>query len=230
MLLSFLFVILLNWICSAQAEGSIYSSPLGAGYGNWSTAYDKARAFVCNLTLTEKVNFTTQTGTGSSNGYVFGIVPRIGFQGLVFDDSPTGVRGTDYTSALSAPLNLAMSWDRQLTYQLNYVNGAEHKAKGVNAAYAPVVGPLGRAPTGGRNWEAYSPDPYLSAIAFGQSIAGMQAGGTIAIGKHYLLYEQEHYRQITEWNTYGTAPFNITDPYSSNADDRTIHETYLYPW
>ena len=40
--------------------------------------------------------------------------------------------------------------------------GAEHKAKGVTVQLGPVAGPMGRAPEGGRNWEGFSPDPYLS--------------------------------------------------------------------
>lgn len=230
--LSLLFLLFV--LCTCQyPEGSIYTPRVGSGYGNWSAAYTKARRFVCNLTLTEKVNFTTQTGTGASYGYSLGIVPRIGFAGLALDDSPTGVRSTDYSSAFPAGLNLAMSWDRELMYLQSYANGAEHKGKGVNAAYAPVVGPLGRAPEGGRIWESYSPDPYLSGVAFGLSISGMNAGGTIAIGKHFVLYEQEHYRQVIEWNEYGAAAGvtkNITEPYSANADDRTLHELYLWPW
>ncbi|KAL9050890.1 MAG: hypothetical protein Q9162_006365 [Coniocarpon cinnabarinum] len=123
-----------------------------------------------------------------------------------------------------------MSWDRSLMYQLNYINGIEHRNKGINYIYAPVAGPLGRDPTGGRNWEGFSPDSYLSGIAFGNAISGMQSSGAVAIGKHYILYEQEHYRQTVEWNSYGIADFNITEPYSSNCDDRTFHELYLWPW
>lgn len=213
-------------------EGLLYSPRISPGYGNWSAAYEKARKFVCNLTITEKVNLTTQTGTGASYGYSLGIIPRVGFRGLALDDSPTGVRSTDYSSAFTAPLNMAMTWDRDLIYAQAYANGAEHKAKGVNIAYSPVVGPLGRAPEGGRIWEGYSPDPYLSGVAFGLTVAGMNAAGTIAVGKHFVLYEQEHFRQVIEWNSYDLpgVTFNITEPYSSNADDRTLHELYLWPW
>lgn len=48
-----------------------------------------------------------------------------------------------------------LAWDRRLIWAQAYANGAEHKAKGVNIAYSPVVGPLGRAPEGGRIWEGY---------------------------------------------------------------------------
>ena len=211
------------------SAGQLYTPRLSQGYGNWSAAYEKARAFVCQLTLTEKVNLTTGTGSGQSEGYAIGIIPRIGFRGLGSDDSPTGVRDSDYSSAFAAPLNLAMSWDTGLIYQQYYANGAEHKAKGDNYVNAPVCGPLGRVPEGGRIWESYSPDPYLSGIAFANSVAGMQAGGVIAVGKHFVLYEQEHFREVIEWNSYGLGP-NITEPYSSNVDDRTLHELYLFPW
>ena len=40
--------------------------------------------------------------------------------------------------------------------------GAEFKKKGVSVALGPVVGPLGKIAKGGRNWEGFSNDPYLS--------------------------------------------------------------------
>ncbi|PYH88564.1 putative beta-glucosidase [Aspergillus ellipticus CBS 707.79] len=224
-MLLLLFLILL----SPLAQADSYHPPISSGYGNWSTAYEKARHFVCGLTLTEKVNLTTAVGTGQTLGYTLGIIPRLNFRGISNDDSPTGVRGTDYSSAFAPGLNLAMSWDRNLIYAQSYANGAEHKAKGINVALAPVSGPLGRSPEGGRNWEAFSPDPYLSGIAFGEAVSGMQASGAAAVGKHFILYEQEHFREVVEWNEWLAGP-NITEPYSVTCDDRTFHELYLFPW
>ena len=39
-----------------------YPSPWGTGLGNWTAAYQKAVAFVSQLTLAEKVNLTTGVG------------------------------------------------------------------------------------------------------------------------------------------------------------------------
>ena len=39
-----------------------YPSPWGSGAGDWASAYQKARAFVSQLTLLEKVNLTTGVG------------------------------------------------------------------------------------------------------------------------------------------------------------------------
>jgi beta-glucosidase len=90
--------------------------------------------------------------------------------------------------------------------------GAEHRGKGVDVQLGPVAGPLGRVPEGGRNWEGFSPDPVLTGIAIGETIKGIQDSGVVACAKHYILNEQEHYREQL----------------SSNADDKTLHELYLW--
>lgn len=105
--------------------------------------------------------------------------------------------------------------------------GAEFRGKGIDVQLGPVVGPLGRHPEGGRNWEGFSPDPALSAFAVGETVEGIQSQGVIACTKHYILNEQEHFRQAPESQGYG---FNITESVSSNLDDATLHELYLWPF
>lgn len=51
--------------------------------------------------------------------------------------------------------------------------------------------------------------------------------GVVATAKHLVGNEQEHFRQVGESANYG---FNITESMSSNIDDRTIHELYLWPF
>lgn len=46
--------------------------------------------------------------------------------------------------------------------------GQEAKGLGVHVLLGPVSGPLGKIPTGGRNWEGFSNDPYLSGIAMSE--------------------------------------------------------------
>ena len=59
----------------------------------------------------------------------------------------------DYNSVFSAGGTIAATWDRQLMYQRGFDMGSEHKGKGVDVQLGPVVGPIGRSPEGGRNWE-----------------------------------------------------------------------------
>ena len=131
-----------------------YPSPWGEGLGDWDRAYAQARDFVSQLTLLEKVNLTTGVGWQSEKcvGNV-GAIPRLGFKALCLQDSPLGVRDADYVSAFPAGVTIASTWDRELFYQRGYDMGSEHRDKGVDIQLGPVVGPIGRAPEGGRNWE-----------------------------------------------------------------------------
>ena len=58
-----------------------------------------------------------------------------------------------------------------------------------------------------------------------QTIEGIQDAGVIACAKHYIGNEQEHFRQVPESVGFG---FEITDSLSSNIDDKTLHELYLW--
>ena len=130
-------------------------------------------------------------------------------------DSPLGVRGTDFNSGFGAGLMVAATWDRDLFYQRGYDMGSEHRDKGVDVQLGPVVGPLGRSPEGGRNWEGFAPDPYLSGVAVYHTVKGIQAAGIMACTKHYIANEQEHYRQ-------GAPPASVKEAISSNIDDKTM--------
>lgn len=105
--------------------------------------------------------------------------------------------------------------------------GEEHRDKGVDVQLGPVAGPLGKNPDGGRVWEGFSPDPVLTGVMMAETIKGMQDAGIIACAKHYIGNEQEHFRQASEAQGYG---YNITESVSSNIDDTTMHELYLWPF
>ena len=44
---------------------------------------------------------------------------------------------------------------------------------------------MGRSAYSGRNWEGFSPDPYLSGIAMEESVMGLQDAGVQATAKHW---------------------------------------------
>jgi beta-glucosidase len=140
-------------------------------------------------------------------------------------DSPVGVRFGDYVSAFTSGGTIAAAWDRGEWYRRGYQMGMEHRGKGVDVQLGPVVGPLGRNPKGGRNWEGFSPDPVLSGIAVAETVRGIQDAGVMACTKHYIFNEQEHFRQPG-----GFEDFGFVDGISSNVDDKTLHELYLWPF
>lgn len=86
----------------------------------------------------------------------------------------------------------------------------------------PSMGALGMMPAGGRNWEAFGSDPVLQAVAASETIRGIQDHGVMATAKHFLMNEQEHFRQPFEWG--------IPNAMSSNVDDRTLHEVFAWPF
>ncbi|KAF1816063.1 hypothetical protein P152DRAFT_454310 [Eremomyces bilateralis CBS 781.70] len=205
-----------------------YPSPWMDGSGGWEEAYRKAQKFVKQLTLLEKVNLTTGVGwQGEECVGNVGAIPRLGFRSLCMHDAPLGVRNVDYVSAFSAGGTVAASWDRQLFRQRGYMMGSEFRDKGIDVQLGPVVGPLGRIPAGGRNWEGFSPDPVLSGVAVAQTVKGIQDAGVIACTKHYIVNEQEHFRQTPEAAGYG---YSIKESSSSNLDDVAMHELYLWPF
>ncbi|KAG9704871.1 glycoside hydrolase family 3 protein, partial [Aureobasidium melanogenum] len=156
-----------------------------------------------------------------------GSVPRHGINGLCLQDSPVGVRLTDGNSVFPAGVNVAATWDRGRAYARGRGMGQEHYGKGVDMQLGPVAGPLGRAPAGGRNWEGFSPDPYLTGLMFAESIKGIQSAGVMTSAKHFIAYEQEHFRQSQEAKNWG---FNVTESITANLDDVTLHELYLWPF
>ncbi|RFN54953.1 beta-glucosidase [Fusarium flagelliforme] len=204
----------------SQSPQDEYPSPQGQGRGIWKTAYTKAEAFVSQLTLEEKANVTRGFAADNTCAGNTGTIPRLGWPGLCLMDAGNGVRATDFVNSYPSALHVGASWDKNLTYQRGYYMGKEFKAKGVNVLLGPNVGPLGRTPLGGRNWEGFSVDPYLTGKLSAESIIGHQEAGVIANVKHFIANEQETYRR----------PYHGIEAVSSNIDDKTLHEYYLWPF
>jgi beta-glucosidase len=116
-----------------------------------------------------------------------------------------------------------------MLYERGLAMGQEFKAKGAHVILGPVAGPLGRSAYAGRNWEGFSSDPYLSGIAMEKTIIGHQDAGVQATAKHWIGNEQEILRNPI-YDPNGTLTDKTTSAISSNIDDRTIHELYMWPF
>ncbi|KAI1077453.1 glycoside hydrolase family 3 protein [Whalleya microplaca] len=200
-----------------------YPTPKGGSARAWAQSYRKASEMVARMTLPEKVNVTT--GTGWQMGLAVGNTgPAIyvGFPSLALQDGPLGIRFADNSTAFPAGVTVGATWNKELMYQWGNAHGIEARKKGINGILGPCIGPLGRMPAGGRNWEGFGADPYLQGIAAAESIRGMQDEGVMATIKHLVANEQEHFRQSWEWG--------LPNALSSNIDDRTMHELYMWPF
>lgn len=205
----------------AAAPESWFPSPRGGTVKEWTDSYSKAAALVRQMTLVDKVNITTGTGwrmdlcVGNT-----GRVDRLKFPSLCLQDGPLGLRFSDHITAFPAGLSVGATWNKDLMYERGKALGAEARAKGVNVLLGPSIGPIGRLPAGGRNWEGFGADPVLQAYAAARTIEGVQSQAVIATVKHFVGNEQEHHRQ----------PGIRQEALSANIDDRTLHEIYAWPF
>ncbi|AVK64108.1 glycosyl hydrolase [Lactobacillus sp. CBA3606] len=136
-------------------------------------------------------------------------------------DGPAGIRrlkdyfdediyNTKPSTAYPSPSTYASSWDPDLIAQIGQHIGKEALQEDVDTMLAPAIN-LKRSPLGGRNFEYYSEDPYLTSELATRFIQGIQATGIGACLKHFALNNQE------------TRRMNI----NVQVDEQTLHELYL---
>ncbi|WP_372348997.1 beta-glucosidase [Streptomyces sp. KL116D] len=122
-------------------------------------------------------------------------IPEIGLKSLVMSDGPIGVRGVRWTAddpsiALPSPTALAATWDQALARRAGALLAQEARRKGVHVLLAPTVN-LHRSPLGGRHFEAYSEDPYLTGVIGTGYVQGVQSGGVGTTVKHFVANDAE---------------------------------------
>ncbi|EFP74047.2 uncharacterized protein PGTG_00003 [Puccinia graminis f. sp. tritici CRL 75-36-700-3] len=197
----------------------VLPTPVQQGESPWTDSIERAKKFVAQLTIEEKVNLTTGSGIEGRCVGQTGTVPRLDFhQPICLHDGPVGVRSTDFNSVFPAGINIAATFDKNLMFKRAEALGQEFRNKGVNVALAPMTN-LMRTPEAGRSWEGPGADPYMAGVATVQAVLGIQSTRASACVKHYIGNEQEHYRG----GSGGTAA-------SSNIDDRTLRELYEWPF
>ncbi|KAJ5612744.1 hypothetical protein N7510_005938 [Penicillium lagena] len=200
-----------------------YPTPLGGTSEKWHESYSKAEDLVGEMSLLEKVNITT--GTGWQMGLCVGNTgpaERMNFPSLCLQDGPLGLRYAENITAFPAGITTGATWNRKLMWARGFAMGLEAKLKGVNVLLGPSMGALGMMPAGGRNWEGFGSDPILQGVAAAETIRGIQRNGVMATAKHFVLNEQEHFRQPNAWG--------IPSALSSNIDDRALHEVFIWPF
>ncbi|WP_030160514.1 beta-glucosidase family protein [Streptomyces sp. NRRL S-244] len=122
-------------------------------------------------------------------------VAEIGLKSLVMSDGPIGVRGVRWTAddpsiALPSPTALAAAWDPALARRAGRLLAQEARRKGVHVLLAPTVN-LHRSPLGGRHFECYSEDPYLTGAIGTGYVNGVQDGGVGTTVKHFVGNDAE---------------------------------------
>ena len=196
-----------NGLSITNSDGSISALgyELGADYYDeqWEDLLDQ-------LTISEMLNLTL-------HGYVhteaMASVGKLSTRDL---DGPAQIGSFNAMvtgTGFSNPVVLAQTFNQELSYQYGLTVGAEASALGVDGWYAPGVN-LHRSAFGGRNYEYYSEDSYLSGVMAAKTVEGSLDAGTYVYAKHFVVYDQDSMRDgCYIWMT-----------------EQTLREIYLKPF
>lgn len=123
------------------------------------------------------------------------------------------------TAFYAAECVLGASWNRELAKEFGNMIGNEALIGDNTLAYtgwnAPAVN-IHRSPFGGRNWEYYSEDGYLSGAIGTEVVKGCREKGVVTYVKHFAVNEQE-----TNRDTNGLVTW---------ANEQSMRELYLKPF
>lgn len=199
-------------------------------YENTSLPVEQRVAdLISRLTLDQKIKLVTGTGFRVDNiggsekvpgaaGSTFAI-DELGIPALVLADGPAGVRispereGDEnkyYATAFPIATLLASSWDKELLNAVGTAMGEEVKEYGIDLFLAPGMN-IHYNPLGGRNFEYYSEDPYLSGNMAASIVNGIESNGVGATIKHFVANSGETSRMWMD----------------SHVNERALREIYL---
>ena len=157
------------------------------------------------------------------NGYVSPAIPEEGIHSVYYKDGPAGVGETSWPGEML----LACSFDQELLKDFGRAVAEECRSRGVDLWLAPAMN-LQRHPLGGRNFEYYSEDPFLTGACACAVAKGVQEGGAVLVcAKHFAANEQETYRRGSAKTENGAYLFDAVD---SILPQRVLRELYLKPF
>ena len=116
-------------------------------------------------------------------------------------------------TALPSAMAVAASFDRAVAAKFGDVIGVESRNRALHVLEGPGLN-LARAPQGGRHFEYFGEDPFLTGTMAVAEIRAMQKHGIIAMAKHFVVNDHETNR-TTE---------------NAIVADRVLHELYLLPF
>ncbi|KAF8201332.1 beta-glucosidase [Mycena galopus ATCC 62051] len=179
---------------------------------------DFARAsipeIVDQLTTDESIQLIAGVGFWKTHA-----VERLGIPAVKVSDGPNGVRGNHFVmgtpaKCLPSATALGATWDPKLIYEVGLkLLAPEAKLRAASVILAPTCN-IQRNPLGGRSFESFSEDPYLSGLIAASYVNGVQDGGIGTAIKHFVGNDKENDRMA----------------YDSIISERALREIYLMPF
>lgn len=157
------------------------------------------------------------------NGYVSPAIPEKGIHSVFYKDGPAGIGRTGWPGEML----LACSFDKKLLQRFGDAVAQECEAEQVDLWLAPALN-LHRHPLGGRNFEYFSEDPYLTGACAVAVLRGLQENHPVqGCAKHFVANEQETYRRGSAKQQKNRFAFDAVD---SLVTERALRELYLKPF
>ncbi len=174
---------------------------------------ERIEALLEQMTLEEKVSLC-----GGVDAWHTQPIERLGIPAIKMTDGPNGARGGDFKGKITSAcfpvgIALASTWNTELVERVGAALGEETKTKGAHILLAPTVN-IHRHPLGGRHFECYSEDPYLTARLAVAYIKGVQSQNVGTSIKHFACNDSEFERMTI----------------SSEVGERALREIYLLPF
>lgn len=161
---------------------------------------------------------TENTHPKQFNGYTSPAIKKYGIKSVMYQDGPAGIGLTAWPTEMI----MACSFNDDLLYLWGLAAGREAAANQVNIWLAPAIN-LHRNPLGGRNFEYFSEDPFLSGRMALMVSKGVQENSTVLVcPKHFAINEQETYRRGNHKKGFAAV--------DSIIKERTARELYLKPF
>ncbi|MBO5253067.1 MAG: glycoside hydrolase family 3 protein [Clostridia bacterium] len=161
---------------------------------------------------------TTNSHPTGVNGYVSPAITEKGIESVYYKDGPAGVG----LVAWPTEMLIGCCFDRKLARKFGDAVASECEPGQIDLWLAPAVN-LHRHPLGGRNFEYYSEDPFLSGAYAVEVAKGAQENHPVLVcAKHFAVNEQETYRRGSLKKKF--------DAVDSVASERAIRELYLRPF
>ena len=172
-----------------------------------------ARLVVGRMTLNEKVSELVLYIDGAYENINAG-VPRLCIPSLAVQDGPQGLAyGDTNVTQLPSPLGIAATFNTATARAYGVVEGSEAAGQGIDAIQGPTLN-IDRVPESGRSYEGFGEDPVLVSAMGVADIDGIQSTGTMAMAKHFAVYNQETDRGVLD----------------DQVSERALHELYLPPF
>jgi beta-glucosidase len=156
------------------------------------------------MTLEEKVDLVGGAGFKTKKNI------RLSIPELIMTDGPLGPNAKGRSTNYSATINLAATFDTDLMRIIAENMGEETRILGRNMFLAPMIN-IVRTPFGGRTFELFSEDPYLTSRMTVDYVKGVQSKRVATCTKVITANNQE-------WNRFDV---NV------RVDERALREIYL---